>query len=129
VPVVPAWKEGAAFGLACVVVRGVVPQLRGAVGHGAETFECRHQFTGGIHLDAQLAATQRRDVGGEALGAGTQARQALGPAGDHAPFHEAFGNRGRSDRGTCADQSSLEQRPAFHPRILVSQPALRQTLR
>ena len=54
--------------------------------NGIETFECRHEFAGGVQLDGKSPFGRRRNLVGEALSAGSQSRKVLRPCRDEAPF-------------------------------------------
>jgi hypothetical protein len=62
-------------------------------------FERRHQLARGEHLDLDLALGHLADALGQALGAGAQPREVLGPRRDHLELLDVLGERGRRERG------------------------------
>jgi hypothetical protein len=87
----------------------------------AETarLEGRHQLARGEHLHLDAAPGHEGDALGEALGAGAQAREILGPGGDHLELLDALGDRRRREarrgRGRSTDRSAGDELATLHP--------------
>lgn len=63
-----------------------------------ETLERGHELAGGVQLDGQPAFGRRRDLVGEALCAGSQPGEVLGPGRDEVPFTQSPTDAGRLAR-------------------------------
>src|SRR5262249_12964983 len=82
---------------------------------GIKRLHCTNQLTGSKDLDLQPPTRERCDRLGNPLGTGLEARQGLGPDGDHLQLadtlrYRRFRQRSRSDTHTCSGY----ERTAFH---------------
>ena len=110
--------EGEGRVLAEVVVRRGVADLDGAVLHGVEHLQSRHDLAAGEGLDLKLVVGGFADHLGHHLGAAIERVERFRPAGRHAPFdfgHRLRDRRRGQRRGTGgAYAGDLEKVSSFH---------------
>ncbi len=71
--------------LAFPVIGRTMTHLGRTTGHRIEHFQCRDQFSSGIHLDREPAIAHFVDQLGEVFCANAYTREVLRPGGDHLP--------------------------------------------
>ncbi len=110
--------EGEGRVLAEVVVGRGVADLDGAVLHGVEHLQARHDFAAGEDLDLELVVGHLGDDLGDHLGAAVDRVERLRKARRHAPFdfrHRLRDRRRRDGGGACnAYSGDLDEVTTFH---------------
>src|SRR6185295_2056194 len=106
--------EGEGLVLADEVVARGMRALDGALLHGVDRAERRHDFACAEDADLELAAGDRGNPLGNGLAAAVDRVQALRKARGAAPAHlgQRLRNRRRGDRGGCGTASGGEEFPA-----------------
>ena len=100
-----AGEEGQGRALVHPVIGGAVAHLGRAFDDGIQRLQGRHHLAGSIDLDRELATGHLGDAPGQALGAGPDAGEVLGPAGDHPPLLAALRDGGGSQGGTAGSDA------------------------
>jgi hypothetical protein len=126
--------EGESGILAEIIISRRVSHLDGAVLHGIEHLEARHDFAGGKNLNLEFIVGDFGDALGHIFRSAVKRIQRFRPACRQTPFQfrHRLGNSRRSNRGgRQAASRSLQKFATFHsvsPFVFADRPALRETI-